>query len=44
MSHPWTNGQVERMNKTLKNATVKKYYYRLHQQLKEHLYDGLQLR
>ncbi len=26
VSHPWTNGQVERMNKTLKNATVKKYY------------------
>ncbi|OJH30487.1 hypothetical protein Wxf_02985 [Armadillidium vulgare] len=26
------------MNKTLKNATVKKYYYRSHQQLKEHLY------
>ncbi|GFS92436.1 hypothetical protein NPIL_596291 [Nephila pilipes] len=24
VSHPWTNGQVERMNKTLKNATVKK--------------------
>ncbi|WCR57753.1 MAG: hypothetical protein PG980_000225 [Wolbachia endosymbiont of Ctenocephalides felis wCfeJ] len=27
------------MNKTLKNATVKKYYYRSHQQLKDHLYD-----
>ncbi|GFY79997.1 transposase, putative [Trichonephila inaurata madagascariensis] len=39
VSHPWTNGQVERMNKTLKNATVKKYYYQSHQQLKEHLYD-----
>ncbi len=24
VSHPWTNGQVECMNKTLKNATVKK--------------------
>jgi IS30 family transposase len=23
-SHPWTNGQVERMNRTLKDATVKK--------------------
>lgn len=39
ISHPWTNGQVERMNKTLKNATVKKYYYRSHQHLKEHLYN-----
>ncbi len=39
VSHPWTNGQVERMNKTLKDATVKKYYYQSHQQLKEHLYN-----
>lgn len=39
IGHPWTNGQVERMNKTLKNATVKKYYYKSHQQLKEHLYS-----
>jgi hypothetical protein len=26
-NHPWTNGQVEPMNRTLKDATVKKYYY-----------------
>ena len=25
--HPWTNGQVERMNRTLREATVKIYYY-----------------
>ena len=37
VAHPWTNGQVERMNKTLKEATVKKYYYETSQQLKEHL-------
>jgi transposase-like protein len=36
-NHPWTNGQVERMNRTLKEATVKKYYYQTHQHLKEHL-------
>ena len=29
-NHPWTNGQVERMNRTLKDATVKKYYYETH--------------
>jgi Integrase core domain len=36
-NHPWTNGQVERMNRTLKEATVKKYHYQSHQHLKEHL-------
>jgi transposase InsO family protein len=36
-NHPWTNGQVERMNRTLKEATIKKYYYQTHQYLKEHL-------
>ena len=35
--HPWTNGQVERMNITIKEATVKKYYYKSHDRLKEHL-------
>jgi transposase InsO family protein len=35
--HPWTNGQVERMNRTLKEATVKRFYYETHSQLKEHL-------
>jgi transposase InsO family protein len=36
-AHPWTNGQVERMNKTIKDATVKRYYYNSHRQLREHL-------
>ena len=36
-NHPWTNGQVERMNRTLKDATVNRYYYDSHQQLHEHL-------
>ena len=26
VNHPWTNGQVERMNRTLKDATVKRYH------------------
>jgi transposase InsO family protein len=40
-NHPWTNGQVERMNRTLKEATVRKYYYETHDHLKEHLYAFL---
>ena len=37
--HPWTNGQVERMNRTLKEATVRRYYYDSHDQLRQHLAD-----
>ena len=40
-NHPWTNGQVERMNRTLKDATVKRYHYQTHQHLKEHLHAFL---
>jgi len=36
-NHPWTNGQVERMNRTLKEATVRRYYYQTHRQLEHHL-------
>lgn len=37
VKHPWTNGQVERMNRTIKEATVYKYYYDTPQTLEEHL-------
>ena len=37
INHPWTNGQVERMNRTIKEATVKRYHYNRHEQLKSHL-------
>jgi len=36
-NHPWTNGQVERMNRTLKEATVRRYHYDTHRQLRDHL-------
>jgi len=39
VNHPWTNGQVERMNRTIKDATVKRYHYDSHDQLKRHLDD-----
>jgi len=37
VNHPWTNGQVERMNRTIKDATVKRYHYDSHGQLRAHL-------
>jgi len=39
INHPWTNGQVERMNRTIKDATVKRFHYDSHDQLRQHLDD-----
>ena len=36
-AHPWTNGQVERMNRTIKEATVKRFHYQSTQELNERL-------
>ena len=41
IKHPWTNGQVERMNRTIKEATVKRFHYDDHDQLRRHLADYL---
>ena len=40
-NHPWTNGQVERMNRTIKEATVKRFHYQNQDQLRTHLADFL---
>lgn len=37
--HPWTNGQVERMNRTITDTTVKRFYYESHDQLRTDLAD-----
>ena len=39
IKHPWTNGQVERMNRTIKEATVQRFHYDRHDQLETHLAD-----
>jgi transposase InsO family protein len=36
-AHPWTKGPVERLNRTLKEATVLRYPYQTTEQLNEHL-------
>ncbi len=38
-NHPWTNGQVERMNRASRNATVKRLHYESHEQLRVLLAD-----
>ena len=35
--HPWTHGQVERMNRTLKDAAVRRRHYASHDELRGHL-------
>jgi len=39
IEHRLTNGQVERMNRKIKKATVKRYYYDNDDQLRSHLSD-----
>jgi transposase-like protein len=42
VAHPWTNGQVERLNRTLKEATVRRYHYTDAAELNAHLQAFLQ--
>lgn len=39
VNHPWTNGQVERLNRTIKEAMIKRYHYDTHSQLETHITD-----
>lgn len=39
LNHSWTNGQVERMNRTINKATVKRYHYDSHDQIQMRLQD-----
>jgi transposase len=41
--HPWTNGQVEIMNKVLKGHTIKLYHYETLEELKRHTMSFLLL-
>jgi len=38
-NHPWTNSQVERMNRTIKEETAKRFQYEKHDQLRPHRAD-----
>ena len=40
-NHPSTKGHVARMNRTVKQATVKRYHYNNHDQRRRHLCDFL---
>jgi transposase InsO family protein len=40
--HPWTNGQVERMNRTVKDATIKAFHYPNLEALKAHVLAFIQ--
>lgn len=39
--HPWTNGQAERIVRTLKEATVKSFHYSSVQELRRHVQEWL---
>lgn len=40
-NHPWTNGQVKRMNRMIKEATGKRCHYDSHDQLRTYLADSM---
>lgn len=38
-NHPWTNGQIEQMNRTIKEVIVKRFHYVSHDQFRTPLAD-----
>lgn len=38
-NHLWTSGHAERMNRIIKEATVKRFHHGSHEQLRRHLAD-----
>lgn len=40
-NHPWTNGQIERFNRSIKEQTTNMYYYENMGELKGHIHDYL---
>ncbi|MDB5368913.1 MAG: Integrase, catalytic core, partial [Roseomonas sp.] len=40
-NHPWTNGRAERMNRTIKDATVRMFHYVSAEELRQHLHAFL---
>ncbi|MFK4495932.1 hypothetical protein ABIF86_000223 [Bradyrhizobium japonicum] len=38
--HPWANGQVERMNRTINDAAVKRFHCEIHADLRSHVWPG----
>jgi transposase InsO family protein len=42
-NHPWANGQVERMKRTIKKGAVKCFHYESHEQLRTHIADVMML-
>lgn len=39
--HPWTNGQAERMVRTIKEATIRSFHYSSIEELRRHVRDWL---
>ncbi len=39
LDHPWMNGQVERISRTIKESTIKRFHCKSHEHLRAHVAD-----